>query len=1249
MAGTCNWILSEPAFKLWLAASQKSRIIWLTAPPASGKSILCTYIINQLQELGYDCQYYFFRFGDKRKCSLNTLLRSIGLQIAKHAPIFRRQLAQLSREGNKLEKLDARIIWQRIFIHVLSKVALSKPLYWVIDGLDESESPKVLPDLLQTLSKFVTPIHVIITSRMTEALSLAFDRLSVSGIVDRIQKDGREHATSDICMYVEQELKYMRGADELKREIAKRIVDGAEGNFLWVYLVLEEILSCHTETAIQQVLEEIPAGMSALYQRMELAIAGNPRDLNVAKTLLQWTICAHRSLTLRELSQALVLDFPRFLDLKRTIQDVCGQFIVVDSKSQVMMVHQTARDYLTKTRGLCFSIDLKVSHKELFTKTLSVLLHPLLRSKLEHDCDVLQDTEPFLLYSAVSWTYHLQQSSIASEDMLDLLLKFFKGHSVLRWIHLLSLMGRLEALVKSASVLSSFVNLNRKLNFEKNPLLHRLQDLEILDLWTTDLIKVTGKFGMHLVQNPTIIYQTIPPFCPQDSIIHRQFNQKSSVFSISGISNTTWNDCLARVMLQKGTKAWKITCTDNHFAVSTSVGVILLWNSLNFEEASKLSHAEHITAIRFNSSYDKLVSYGLKTTKIWAVPSGQHLISVPNPLHRKALAIAFTENDTKIVAASDDKIVRYFYIDHAKEGWQSLDSSLLQETSQIEGAIDPSPRCMAFNMDATQIAIASKSYPLSVWTVNEPRLVGRCKRLGEHRQDSTHPPATWSTVERVTWNPLTNHLLGLFKDGCIFKWNPIGDHYQEARTTADEIEIGPDGKLFITSDSSGTIKIWNFAYFSTIYKLVSENLVIGLAFSPDRKRFYDLRGSSINVWEPNCLIRLSETEETHSETTSEDQTSASTSQASEAWVLPVDPICAFAATLNGSLYCTGNEDGVVYLFDKWAGKLLEIVKFSSFLAVDHLVWGEDKKHIAAADLGGNIAVVHLIYPPSKIEAANLDVQYLLKVKINKDFGGIWQILLNQDSTRLLVVCQSCSQIWVIETGATDVHGTLEKEERRKWLNHPLQKIFFLGIGSQDLKVFRWDDLTEVACLQLPTDALDNIDRLGFAINRVDDLSRKGLLLEARNRLRSDFIISKVLFSEDVRHMLLQVCGVASQRRNISKTLIFEISPKLSHSNSSFASLDYLGIPTKLLKTIEIPLRILSGGKLVFLDNDMWICTLKLDSVNEMTATKRHYFIPRDWTSTEQLEQCSLLDDGTFLYPKDGEVAVIESNLVTTDW
>ena len=1253
MLGTCEWILSDPALKLWLDDTSESRIAWLNAPPASGKSILSAYIINHMRELNLNCQYFFFKFADHTKRSTTALLKSLGLQMTQGVPAYRREVAKLSREGVTLEKKDARFIWQKIFASVLSQIVLSKPLYWVIDALDEAESPKLLLELLQSLSGLRTSIRVLVISRKTESLSLGFDRLSARIPVDTIRRDIQEDTTSDIRVYVENESKYMRGTEDLKEQVKRSILDRADGNFLWVHLVLEEILDCHTQEAIRKTLEDIPAGMSALYQRMELTMSNKAREADrvLAKTLLTWVVCAHRPLTLAELSQALTPEFPEFLDLKRTILDVCGQFVVVDRSSHVAMVHKTARDYLISTRSVHFYIDEKVSHRELFGKTISILLRSVLRSKLGRNHEAIRSADPFLLYAATEFTYHLRKAETASEDMMDKLVNFLKTPSVLTWVYSLATFRRIDALVTATRVLSWFASLNRKLNVEKNPLLHRVQDLELYDLWATDLVKIAAKFGRYLLDDPSSIYNIIPPLCPQNSAIFRQFAQsESSVLCVHGITNTTWNDCLARVSLRDGVKARKITCAGRHIAVLSSTGSIVLWDSNHFEEVCTMRHAELVTQMCFNSRCDRLVSYGFKTTKIWAIPSGQLVANVRNPGNSRALTITFAENDAKVMIGSDDKIIRQLYINDVEEGWYTKDRSLLLEKYAVDGGLITSPSYMVFNPDATRIAVAYRGYPLSVWDTNEPRLIGRCKRVTEHRPDHGRPSVSWMAVDRVAWSPVSDHLVGLYKDGSVFKWNLVDDENQEMATMADEIQVSPDGKLFLTSDSNGTVKVWSFLYFSVIYQLSSENLVTDLVFSPDCKRFYDLRGASINAWEPNCLIRASDNSENVSDTASDYQTSASISQISEAWVVSIDPIIVLAATSTSMLYCVSHENGSVNLFDKTQGDLMEIAKFSAFLMVDHLTWGEDGRHVAIADVGGNIMVKRLVSPTPKVGTLSFELRSLFTSNAKMPVGGIHQILLNQSSTKLLLVSQGFGQVWSVETGNLVFAGALEKGEIRRWTNHPLQKNLLIGVGPRDLKIISWKNLAEVASLYFQEECFRVGGRPSFDTEEVPNTSIGRLSLNLDTGLTQDFQVKKAMLTQDGKHLLVQLLRSISQGRSMKHLLIFEVS-LLEHADNinRLIHIHSLEIPEMVMRRVEVPLGILTGGTLVFLDKDQWMCTLNLESFRQPNALKRHYFVPRDWASTESLEQCCVLKDGTFLFPKDGEVAVITSSLGNIGW
>ncbi|KAA6406365.1 MAG: hypothetical protein FRX48_09849 [Lasallia pustulata] len=1108
MPGTCDWLLSEPDIKLCLdETTSDSRIAWLSAPPASGKSILSTHIINHLRESGRTCQYFFFKFSDQTKRSLNVLLRSIGYQMARDIPAFRRKLIDLSGESLQLEKGDSSLIWQRIFESILFKMELHDPLYWVIDGLDESESPKAFLDLLHGVSQSRTRIRVLIFSRNTESLYHGFKRLSGSVQVNFIEKDGRDSNTSDISMFVKEEMEHTRGSDKLKHQIMQSILGRAQGNFLWVRLVLDEISSCHTEQDIRDTLEDIPDGMSPLYQRMEQAIANSPKktDRTLAKIILQWTICAHRPLTLTELAHALSPEYSEFPDLRRTIQDVCRQFVIVDDTHNVVMVHETARDYLTKTPNLQISINTKGSHAQLFARTITCILD--------------QNSDRSSREVSVCFKAQIPLSSTLP----------YRGHIICvmppiqmgYWIYC-----QLEVLVKAANGLTSFAGLRRKGNALRNPMLHRLRDLELLDMWAVDLVKVVGKFHRQLHSDPTAIYKLVPPFCPEKSILHRQFYKpESSDLLISGISNITWNDNLARISLRNGDQAWRIVCAAHHFAVLSSRGAITLWKSINFEEVCTLLHGEPVTAMCFNGKSDKFVSYGLKSTKLWSVPSGQVLSSTSNPEFVKAMTISFADDDTKILTGSDDRMMRYIQIEDFNSGWQVVDESLLRETSQIQGTFLNSPMQMAFNSDATLVGVCYRGFPLSVWAINESRLVGRCKRAKDFRSDHARPSTSWFAVDRFTWNPVTGHVIGCYRDGCIFKWHPVTDENHEKTETADEIAASPNGKLFITSNSDGTVKVWNFAYFSVVYQLSSGDLVTGLAFSPDCKRFYDLRGSSVNAWEPNSLIRSSETEETFSDTASEDQSPTSVSQASEAWVAQFEPVSALAAAPGSSLYCVGNEEGVVELFDITKGKLLELARFLNFLSVSKMTWAEDRQHIVAADLGGDILVKRLIGSAVGAGEGNVEAQTVLAPKTNLEGDGIHEVLLDRKSTLLLVVSQTRAEVWSLSTGIKHASRKLENDAVRRWLNHPTQSNLLLGCGPSDLRILHWDDLTDMGHLQFREERARLKDQINFDVTEYREPPLDQLSISPKNDLGATSTVTKVVSTQGRIHFLVHIWKV----------------------------------------------------------------------------------------------------------------------------
>lgn len=227
--GTCDWILEEKGYLEWLHVRDSAPfLLWLNGGPATGKSVLSSFIINSLVEQGVSCQYFFIRFGDQKKRTLSLLLRSIAYQIARSLPVFLQRALQLVDEAIDFETADPRTIWERIFKSILFNLEEGQPLYWIIDGLDEADDPRALIRLFSEISLSSIPIRILLVGRNTSEIVAAFQKVPKALKPSPISIEGH---LEDLRCYIHQELS-MYGTSEYNESIVQRIVRGAQNNFL---------------------------------------------------------------------------------------------------------------------------------------------------------------------------------------------------------------------------------------------------------------------------------------------------------------------------------------------------------------------------------------------------------------------------------------------------------------------------------------------------------------------------------------------------------------------------------------------------------------------------------------------------------------------------------------------------------------------------------------------------------------------------------------------------------------------------------------------------------------------------------------------------------------------------------------------------------------------------------------------------------------------------------------------------------
>lgn len=1183
--GTNQWILHDEIFQRWRDVPETStnqvthHLLWISGGPATGKSVVSAFLVNHLIERGFRCQYFFIRFGDQKKRTLSLMLRSLAYQIAVSVPGILQKLIDCANEGIDFETADPRVVWDRIFKTAIFQLKETQPLYWVIDGLDEGEDPRMVIKLFADLPCSTCPIRVLFTSRQTSDIGTAMERLPENLNTISLKMGGH---TDDFCRHIRQEL-LVPGNPEFKAGIEKRIVDRSRGNFLWVRLAVQRVNQCHSHEDIEAAIQEFPIGMESIYDRMASSIASidKPNIKALAARIMEIVSCCLRVLRLDELSQALIESgiALQMLDLRRTVLELCGGFVVVDGDGNVSLVHHTAREYLVKSTQAAqnpyqFSVNRQIAHRQLFLSCMQSLMAPGLRAKVGRNHD-----NGFLEYATDFWSSHLAVIRKNDPKVMAVLKKFLTGNWVLTWIHALASKGRLRLLVGASKNMSTYVSRERRASRDDDSILSHLE-LNLVRNWAVDILRILGKFGRLLKRNPEAIYKLIPPFCPKATAIYQQFGKtEERVLSVKGLSTDTWDDVFARISLGSGPSlvlTSSVLSAGLRLAVLATRGEIYLYDTSDFMElqVSPIQHGEHVYRIQLNSTATMLATYGYRTTKIWNLTTNQCEISVPSVESKtKPLVLQFTNDNSRLLVGTDDRKIRSLCLSDIDPKWHILAEF---NESPLEGQymLTNAASHMAISSDDSMAIVAYRSFPLSAWEIDGPAHIGYCRR-----KDSS---MAVRELRELVSHPYEPQILGLNLEGDIFKWSPYEDDVDELPVNASKLAISKDGLLFAAGDTQGRVNIYVTSTFSLLYRLVSQDPVFGLSFSPDSRRIYDNRGSYVNVWEPNALARFSESSYDYT-TDADSDTCISTPCSSEALAVisgAIDPITALAGCPLGRYFCTGTERGVVALHDALrGGRPVETIhKTAAQFTVDKIAWSNDGMFLAFTDVSKVITILSV--SPDSLPEVNAQANTRVSVKKQAP-GSIFQLLFHPDASHILV--HSSSSILVISVTTSLVEHTLQtRDPQMKWMVHPSDRSLLMGLGATTCSVIDW---------KLNEHQLYNISWPQHK-KTVDEQEGEATVTDST----STHLIDRMLVTQDKRHLVIQAATL-ERHKQTTRLFFIELSTiktrEYLEMSGLVPSINPKRITQALSADIFMVLSFLNRDRLVYLSRDFSVCTLPI--------------------------------------------------------
>jgi hypothetical protein len=278
------------------------------------------------------------------------------------------------------------------------------------------------------------------------------------------------HISHAVDVYIDHkttEIVCLQDDQELEEQVRGQLHQKSDGTFLWVALVIEELQDV-LGGDILEVLEEIPSGLTPLYDRMMKQIRQLRRQYpQYCFLTLSIATLAYRPLHLLEMHTVAGLqkDIRGLIDLKGIIS-MCGSFLTIRD-NYIYFIHQSAKDYLTKnTYTTIFPDGPGHVHHHIFLRSLDALSTSLKRDifQLNDPGPIRKNTRPdvdplaSIQYACVFWLDHFceisAQSLFDKNDAVDdgSIFAFFKQH-FLHWLESLSLIGKLSEGVLAVSKL----------------------------------------------------------------------------------------------------------------------------------------------------------------------------------------------------------------------------------------------------------------------------------------------------------------------------------------------------------------------------------------------------------------------------------------------------------------------------------------------------------------------------------------------------------------------------------------------------------------------------------------------------------------------------------------------------------------------------------------------------------------------------------------------------------------------------
>ncbi|KAM0158528.1 hypothetical protein ACHAQE_005438 [Botrytis cinerea] len=767
LEGLYDWILGNPDFQRW-RKDQQSRLLWIKGDPGKGKTMLLCGVINELEKSKAKSvllSHFFCQATDSRINYATAVLRGlIYLLVDQQRSLISHIRTKYDESGKSLfEDANAWVVLSKIFIDILQDPSLDF-VYLIVDALDECvvDLPKLMDLIVQTSS--ISPrIKWIVSSRnwpnIEEALDTPTQKLRLC--LELNEKSISAAVATFIQLKVNRLATRNKYSNDTREAIQQHLTINANGTFLWVALICQELSNIPRWKALQK-LTAFPPGLDALYRRMLDQIT-DAEDAELYISILAVVSAVYRPVTLDEL--VALVDMPDGVasdyEALSEIIGFCGSFLTLRERT-IFFVHQSAKDFLIKKTSKDMFLPTKENvHSRIFSRSLQAMSPTLRRDiydlrapgiSIDQVKPPVPDPLATVRYSCLYWVDHLFECD--AEGIIYNNLKDngsvhnFLRQSFLCWFEALSLM---RCLPNGIVIIRKLENLVQR-----------------FALYSRSVIE----------QAPLQSYCSALVFAPQKSIIRTTFQKCIPPWiQKKPIVEPYWNAMLQMLEGHTNPVTSVAFSPDGKQVVSGSDDkTVRLWDTATGLQIQPTleGHTSYVTSVAFSPDGKQVVSGSEdKTVRLWDTATGQQIQPTLEGHTSHVTSVAFSPDGKQVVSGSWDHTVRL---------WDTATGLQIQPT--LEGHTSH-VTSVAFSPDGKQVVSGSWDHTVRLWDTATGQQIQ--PTLGGHK-NSVNSVAFSPDGKKVvpeSHNQMSLHTLAvsndwIIEDGANILWLPF--NYRTAVT-----------------------------------------------------------------------------------------------------------------------------------------------------------------------------------------------------------------------------------------------------------------------------------------------------------------------------------------------------------------------------------------------------------------------------------------------------------------------------------